>query len=165
MPCIQDRGQCPFVQRLGAQETLVKFAPLGGQQVTFTLGLHAFGNRLQSQAACDGDDPAHDHASARIPIDVIRQAAIDLQIIEWQRLQIGKAGITRAEIVDRDPQPLGAQSIKADRRSSKIGNEAAFRNLRRHAARIDPASIDQRLEIFRKISPGEIGGSNVHSQP
>ncbi len=59
----------------------------------------------EAERAGHVDDASDHHPVASAPRYVLAEPLVDLQIIERQRLQIGEARITGAEIVDSDPKP------------------------------------------------------------
>src|SRR6185437_9205004 len=60
--------------------------------------LNALGDDGDTQAAADPDDSADDRGIARVMFQVLHEAAIDLQAVDWHMLEIAEARISGAEI-------------------------------------------------------------------
>ena len=68
-----------------------------------------FDDDLEVELAGEVDQRLDDDPVALAADDVGNQAAVDLDHVERQRRQVGKACIAGAEIVDRDPDARLAQ--------------------------------------------------------
>src|SRR3954463_7563955 len=88
------------VDRRRAEESLVEVAAFLGEQAQLLLGLDPFRDHAEAQRSRHVDDAAHHDTVADRAGNVLAEALVDLEIIERQRLQISKARITGAEIVD-----------------------------------------------------------------
>src|SRR3546814_18830322 len=96
--------------------------------------LDALGHNEQPERAGEVDDRAHDDAVAVAAVDGAGEAAVDLQIIARQPREQRKAGITGAEIVDRDSADERAALRKVRSRARRVAEHrlsGAFRTGKR----------------------------------
>src|SRR5262249_56294990 len=92
-----DRG------RPAHQVALDVVAGFAGQERQLVARLDAFGHHRHAQSARQADDGAHDGGRLRVAVDVGYEGAVDLDRVEWERLQVGQRRIAGAEIVHGDP--------------------------------------------------------------
>src|ERR1044072_4553826 len=98
------RRQLLRSHRRRAQEPLIERAPFLGEQGELLVGLDPLGDHAEAQRAGHFDDAPDHHPVARRAGYVLRQALVELEVIERQRRQIREARIAGAEIVDRGAQ-------------------------------------------------------------
>src|SRR5579872_871049 len=89
-------------QRLADEIALHGVAALFGQETKLFLGFHAFGHDRHFQAMTEADDGANDRRRLRIAAEIHDEGAVDLDLVEGERLQITQRRVTAAEIVHRD---------------------------------------------------------------
>src|ERR1700693_5359823 len=70
------------------------------EKVQLFLGLHAFGDHAVLQTLSDADERAQDRGILRVGRNVVYQATVDFQSIQWEFSQITEAGIAHSKIVD-----------------------------------------------------------------
>src|SRR5690242_6356023 len=75
---------------------LLQEAELGGR-------LHTLGGDLDPQRFAERDDGADDRHRVRVLLHLRDEGAVDLDLVEREALEVAQAGITGAEIVERDP--------------------------------------------------------------
>src|SRR6267154_1557020 len=96
------RGVLPDRRGLADEITLHRVAALLGEEAELLLGLDALGDDRHFQAVAEVDDGANDRRRLRAAAEVHDEGAVDLDLVERERLQIAQRGIAAAEIVHRD---------------------------------------------------------------
>lgn len=76
------------------------------QERQLAVVLDAFGHALQLQVARDHQDGLHQHAPARSAIQIGDEAAVDLQTIQRQALEVGQRRVAGTKIVDGEAHAL-----------------------------------------------------------
>lgn len=71
------------------------------QKMQLFLGLHALGDYAMFQALSDVNHRAENGGIVGIRGNIIDEAAIHLQSVQWEFSQIAEAGIAHSKIVDR----------------------------------------------------------------
>src|SRR5262249_46156894 len=66
-------------------------------------GFHTLGRDLHAKTAAEADDRMDDGRCVGRLFDRAHKAAVDLELVEGETAQIEQAGITRAEIIEREP--------------------------------------------------------------
>src|SRR5437870_8151832 len=90
-------------------------------------------------------DRAHDRARALASQEVLDEAAVDLQLVEGEALQIAQRGVARAEIVERDAHPERAQRMQQLERGVAAFEEDRFGDLDLEPRRSE-AAVGKRAE-------------------
>ncbi|KAG1318694.1 hypothetical protein G6F63_015098 [Rhizopus arrhizus] len=92
----------------------VKSTRLGIQRHQLLVRLHAFHDDLLVQGLAKAQQAAHDQ---RASVGALRdhEAAVDLQDVQRQVLQVGHAGVTGAEVIQRHADALLVQALHAPR--------------------------------------------------
>jgi hypothetical protein len=70
------------------------------KKVELFLGLHALGDYAVLQTLSDVNQRAQNHGVVGVRGNVIYEAAVDFQGVQWKLSQIAEAGITNSKIVD-----------------------------------------------------------------
>src|SRR5882724_1477838 len=103
--------QYPHVRtRLGRAEQIALHlgAAQCAQPLLLLLRLDAFGRGRHIARGGDIHHRLHDRRRAVDLRDIADEAAVDLDLVEWETFQIAERGIAGAEIVQRDTNPDGA---------------------------------------------------------
>lgn len=80
----------------------LRFVTLVGlQKSQLFLCLHPFGNDSQPQASAHADDRGHDCRLVGSGGDLADERLVDLERIDRELSQIAQAGVSRAEVIDR----------------------------------------------------------------
>src|SRR5580700_3056273 len=111
------------------KESLITIAALLGKEVRLRLGLHALGDNAQIKGARDGDDRNNDRAVIRVYRRTLDELPVDLDLLQWQLLEVGQARVTSAEIIDREADPQFRQLGHARRYPLPIVDEQSLRDL------------------------------------
>ena len=77
-------------QRLAVQESLIGMAAGVGEQALLCDRFDPFGDDRQVQCLCKGDDGIDDGGVVGVAGDVPDEGLIDLQLVQWQQLQVGQ---------------------------------------------------------------------------
>ena len=136
----------------------IDFARL--EVVGLVLALDAFGHGQQIERAGHADDVLGDLVGGRIGADGIDEGLVDFQRIERQALQVGQAGIARAEVVDghgvAQPARLGD-----DGTGGVHVHETAFGGLEPDLARLDGRVQQHALEHPQHFAVLHVAGAQV----
>ena len=93
------------------------------QHFALLLGLDAFGRRRHAARGGDIDDRLDDAGRALRLADIGDEAAVDLDLVEREALQIAQRGIAGAEIVERNADPDGAQLVQHRERRIVVADQ------------------------------------------
>ena len=116
-------------QRRGVEKSLNNVASKFGQQIELPLGFDAFGDDGELQALADANHGGDDRPRAGVALDIAHEAAVDLQLANWQMRQPAEARITGSEIVQRQPYSQLANGIHGLDRDRALVQDHAFGNL------------------------------------
>src|SRR2546427_807790 len=78
------------------------------EELALRLGLHTLGDDLQAQAGAQGDDGARNGRVVGVAEHVAHEAAVDLELVQRQALEIGQRGVAGAEVVQRESTRLNS---------------------------------------------------------
>src|SRR5277367_265648 len=107
---VEQRGNF-FVWHRSAQEKPLDFIDCGivRDQLEFFLGFDAFHHHEQAQIGAETGDAVEQLERSAFTLETAQERTVDLDLIERQRIQITQAGISRSEIVQRNPNAYLAQ--------------------------------------------------------
>ena len=88
--------------RLRAKKALPGRAAFAGDRGPLLLALHAFGHHVEPERAGHREDSAQHREVARVLDDPFDHAAVELERMERQALQVVEVAEPRAEIVERN---------------------------------------------------------------
>src|SRR5258705_288808 len=89
-------------RRLADEIALHRVAPLVGEEGELLLGFDAFGYDRHLEPMAEADHRADDRGRLRVAPEIHDKGAVDLDLVERERLQVAQRGIPAAEIVHRD---------------------------------------------------------------
>src|SRR6478752_3759237 len=92
-------------RRLAEQIALHPIAAFMRQETELLRGFDALGDDRHFEAMAEVDDGADDCRRLRIFAEIDDEVAVNLDLVERERLQIAQRGVAAAEIVHRDPYP------------------------------------------------------------
>src|SRR5262245_20332606 len=107
-------------------------AAVRGEQLELLLRLHALGDDLELQAVREPDDRERDHRVFRVGGDVAHEGVVDLERVDRKALEVGKARVARAEVVDGDLHPRVLQPAQRARRALGIAHQQRLGELELH---------------------------------
>src|SRR5882757_5714709 len=93
----------PDRERLADEIALHCVAAFFRQETELFLGFDTLGDDRHFEAMAEIDDGANDRRRLRVPSEIHDKRAIDLDLVERERLQIAERGIAGTEIVHRYP--------------------------------------------------------------
>ena len=102
---------------------------MGAQLHQLRRFLDAFGRGLDVERMGELGDRADDRARAVAGQQVLDEAAVDLQLVEREALQIAERRIAGAEIVERDAHAERAQRVQQPQRRVAAFEEDRFGDL------------------------------------
>ena len=101
-------------------------------------GLDAFRGRDHVAVGGDADHRADDRGRGGIAGHFLDEAAVDLDLVEREALQILQRGIAGSEIVERDVNAERAELVQRHQRRVVIGDQHRFGDLEFEPARVEP---------------------------
>src|SRR6202040_709418 len=126
-------------------------------------GFYALSDDPQLQAASHADHRGHDGSLRRSGGDATDERLVDLEGVNRKLLQIAQAGITRAEVIDRDSYSF--RSKCSQNGCSRLGalHENTFRQLQFQKLWIQTCLLENGKDSFQKALIPELHRGNVHS--
>ena len=121
------------------QVALNLVALLAAEDGKLVLGLDAFGGRRQIERPGQLQDGADDGVGLVRTADAVEEAAVDLDLVEGQRLQYLQRRVAGAEIVEDDMDAEGAERGEGPARHRHVLDDSGFSDLEVDAAGIDAA--------------------------
>src|ERR1041384_2306427 len=113
-------------RRLGEQEALHLVAAGEPQQNALLLGLHALAQNRETEGASERHDGLDDDAAVGGLAERDDETAVDLELVEWEALEIAEVGIAGAEVVERDADAELVQILNAFDHLVRIVDQHAF---------------------------------------
>src|ERR1700722_18629695 len=99
--CLQQGAKGIRFERFAQQKALHLVAHHRFELAELRCGLDAFGHHVHVERMGERDDRGHDRrAFGTLVIETVGKKAVDLQLLDAEALQVGKARVAGAEIVD-----------------------------------------------------------------
>src|ERR1700722_5264717 len=132
------------------------------------LVFHAFGNGLDSHHPADSLDSLDDSAIDRVGADVSYKAAVDLQIVDGQRLEIREGGHAAAEVIERNRRAEPAQASHQLRGAGQVADGRGLSQLKADLRAGQAVLAQAAADVVRQAgiadrSAGKI--DHAHRQP
>ena len=83
------------------------------QDLRLLSGFHALDDARQLQVPAEIDDGLDDVAAGRLRLDILDEAAVDLDLVQRQTMDVAQARKAGAEVVERDVHPERLQRLQA----------------------------------------------------
>src|ERR1700731_4027598 len=83
-------GVLPDRQRFADEIALHRVAALVGEEAELLLGFHALGDDRHLEAVAKADHGSDDRRRLRIASEIDDESSVDLNLVEWKRLQIAQ---------------------------------------------------------------------------
>ena len=112
---------------------------------------HALGNDPQVQTSAHADHRGHDGRLVRSGGDLTDERLVDLEGIDREPPQIAQAGVTRAEIIDRQLHPSRSQCFEDGFRGLGTLHQNAFGQLQLKTSRIQARIVENCEYTFKKV--------------
>src|SRR5690554_3490924 len=156
-----------LVKAHGAGEVvaLEYIAAVAPEQFELFAVLHALGHHCHAQLAGGGDDAAADGGVLAVGDDTVDEAAVDLDALHRQVLEIAEAGIAGTEVVDAgsDAHPLeGVQGLDG---GVAVAHEDALGELELQRAGGQGSAIVNILQGGKESRTVELQGRQVDGYP
>ena len=97
--------------------------------------------------------------------DVGDEAAVDLDLVEREALQIAQRGVAGAEIVERDPDPDGAKLVQNGERRLVVANEHGLGDFKLEPAGGEARRRQRRHDFQRQGAALELNRRDVDREP
>src|SRR5262249_14467761 len=139
-----------LVESAGAEEALVEVATPLSEQHELAGALDAFDDDREPQFAGKREDRPNDDAVALAGANLGNQPAVDLQRVQWQAAEIGKARITCSEIVESDLDARVADALQIGSDGLEVAEKRCLGDLDRDPFGIDadrPNFVEQPVDI------------------
>jgi hypothetical protein len=133
------------------------------------LGLDAFRRRGHVAGSCDIHHRLHDRGRA-IDLDVADEAAIDLDLVEREALQIAQRGEAGAEIVERNAHADGAELMQDCQRRLVVTDQHRLGDFDLQPARLQSGSRErahdpQRQRLAFQLDRRDVDGNANVGRP
>ena len=122
-------------RRLADEIALHHVAALVGEEAELFLGFDALGDDRHVEAVAEADHRADDRRRLRVAAEIHDEGAVDLDLVERERLQIGQRRIAAAEIVHRDAHAERLQPAQQREAALEILDQHAFGDFQLQPAR------------------------------
>ena len=96
------------------------------QDLRLLLGFHALDDARQLQVPAQVDDRLDDVAAGGQRLDILDEAAVDLDLVEGQAMDVAQAGVAGAEVVKRDVRPQRFERLQAFATLVEIAHQGGF---------------------------------------
>ena len=127
------------------QIALHRVAAFLGEEGELLLGLDALGDDRHFEAVAEADHGADDRGRLRIAAEIDDEGAVDLDLVERERLQIAQRGIAAAEIVHRDAHAERLQPPQQRQAAVEILDQHALGDFELEPARREPGLEQDRM--------------------
>src|ERR1700687_153523 len=101
-------------------------APVVLEELELRTGFDSLRNYPLPQASADIDHGADNSRVSRVRRDFLHERLMEFQRVRRKTSQIGKAGITRAKVVDCKPHPHGFQLTQGHHSSLRVMHQYAL---------------------------------------
>ena len=152
-----ERAQLRGLERLGEQEPLDVADTEARERGELLRGLDAFGDDVELERPSHARDRLDEHAGAAVVgAQRLDEAAVDLQRVEREVLEVAERRVAGAEVVDRDVHADRAEPGRARRRRSRTRRTSADSVSSRHRRSGRSRSCGESLERRRATSRLEL---------
>ncbi|MHC2438586.1 hypothetical protein ACVMB0_005961 [Bradyrhizobium sp. USDA 4451] len=117
------------------------------------------------RSAGDRDHRADNRGRARVAGDFLDEAAVDLDLVEREPLQILQRRVAGAEIVERDVDAERTELAERDQRGIVIGDQHRLGDLEFQPARVEPALGERIGNLQRQRLRPELDRRDVDRKP
>ena len=149
-------------QRRGEQETLQLGTAGLAQEGGLFGGFHALGDHRLVQPARHRDDRAGDRGGVRIADHVAHEHTVDLQGVDREVLQVGKAAVAGAEVVQRQPHAALPDTAQQAAGGVAAGHHHALGQLEFEQARVEAGLFQHLVQPVMEISMLELHRRHIH---
>src|SRR6185437_14740539 len=151
-----ERSVLPDRQRLADQVALHGVAAFVGEEGELFQGLDSLGHQRHAEAVAEVDDGGDDRGRLRIAAEIDDEGAVDLDLVERERLQIAQRGIARAEIVHRDAHAERLQAAQQRQTSIEVLDQHTLGDFELEPAGRKPGFEQDRMDEADKIAVHEL---------
>ena len=141
-PCISEQPSARSISRCCSVSTPSAVVIMLRAAAIFTTALHDAGGSLRLG-------------------DVVDEAAVDLDLVERETLQVAQRGIAGAEIVERDAHPDGAKLVQDGERGLVVADQHRLGDLQFEPARRQAGGGKRGQDLQREGAAPELDRRNV----
>ncbi|MCY1276714.1 hypothetical protein D9M70_253820 [compost metagenome] len=156
------RGELVRRHRPAEEEALHLVARVFAEEVQLFLALHALGDHHQVQAVGHGDDGAGDLRVLFAVGQAVDEAAVDLQHVDGELLEVVERGIAGAEVIHRHRQAEALQPGEGLHRLGDVAHQDAFGQLQLQAGRRRAGLVEDVGDARAQLAVGELARRQVH---
>ena len=125
-------------------------------------GLHPFGHHLQVKALGQCQDGAHNGRVVGIGEHIAHEALVDLDLVEWQPLEIAQAGVAGAKVVQRKSDAFALELPHACNGVFDVAQQQAFGEFELEFGGVG-AAVRQRLQhAANKARLAKLACADIH---
>ena len=125
-------------------------------------GLDAFGHDAQVQLLRQGDDGGHDGRILVVVLQLVHEAAVDLQLGGRQALQVQQARIAGAEVVDGNGHAQAGQALEHRQAGLGVTHGRRFGHFQRQAGRRHVVPGERAAHRLDQAGMRELQRRDVH---
>ena len=93
------------------------------------------------------------------------EGAVDLELVERERAEVGQRRVARPEVVDRDPHAERAQLGQVADGGAHVEEQRAFGDLEAEVGRVGAGGLEHGRHPAGEIGPHQLAGRQVHRHP
>jgi hypothetical protein len=143
-------------QRMADPESLGLVATLASQISQGIFGFNAFPNDFEIQCATERDHRSRDGSACRVAFEAAHERLVNLEFVQRQAGETAQAGITGAEIVQRDLYAKVFELVQCLDRLINVLHDCALGHFYLNAVRVDAIFGHDRSQPLGKIPLAEL---------
>ena len=137
----QQRFRLVDGERVGEVVSLPVTAPQPAQQGGLLRVLDPLGDDAQAERRREAEDRPHDAQVATLGLKTGHEAAVDLEAVDGERLEMAERGVAGAEIVEADAKSQRGEATQHRRDVLGVAHHQAFSDLKRQAGRLQAGLV------------------------
>src|SRR5665647_2063292 len=149
-------------QRPTGQITLHLVAAFPHQGRVLGVSFDAFGQDRNVEAVAETDDRTNNRHGMAAVFQVANKSAVNLDLIERERMQIGQGRIPGSEIIQCDPHAERLEPSENRYRARKIVNQYALGDFKFETSRSEAGLKQDRMDQARQVALAELNRRNVN---
>ena len=135
-----------------------------GQEAQLPLRLDPFGDHPDAEAVRQADDRGDDRAVLLADLEVGDEAAVDLERVDRELLEVGERGVAGPEVVDGDPYADGAERRQHLDGEDGVLHGRALGDLDLEVARVEAGLLEDAADARRQAALLELQRRQVDGE-
>ena len=132
------------------------------QHLDGTRTFHPLGHHPQAHVVSQVDNGVDEDGVTLIPLHILYEGAVDLELVHGQALEVGKGGKTGAEIIDGQAHPDGIQGAHYIHGAVHVGHHGAFGDFQHQLIRGHQPVAEQLGDLAGALCILQATGREVH---